>query len=95
MRMRLSALDALGFTALLLTRSRYDRGARRPPRDHFSSWPACNRRAADDGVRTRTVIRHHRAVAAGRRPHGDIMRDNSNIIAVLRELISNHISPRR
>jgi hypothetical protein len=50
--MLLSVLDALGFTALLRTRTSYRHGATRPTQDH---------RVMDSGVRIRSVVGPHGA----------------------------------
>ena len=51
--MHLSVLDALGFTALLRTRTTYHRGVMRSTHGHY---------VMDGGVRVKSVIGHHGAV---------------------------------
>ena len=51
--MRLSVLDALGFTALLRTRTTYHHGVMRSTHDHY---------VMDGSTRVNSVIGHHGAV---------------------------------
>ncbi len=81
--MRLSVLDALGFTALLQTRTSYRHGAMRPTHGHCV-------------IRVRSVIGHHgtpghHGAAVVRRPgRPAIKRHKLDMTRFLSKLITSH-----